>query len=184
MKKLGEFWRVSVRDFWKTGKAGFALFLISLFVSIYGYIAVDYEITKGWNGHESVQKCPKGYFGIYPGWWGFSRNDGRRYRRGYVTVRLVSRQTRKADSGPPKQRALLRARLWVLLQALLRARQRARQRFIEKSWNGIAGEGKQLRAARHSQNLPPACHKTVLNSAIVRMMAFFCRSDLRIATVL
>ena len=59
MKKLGEFWRVSVRDFWKTGKAGFALFLISLFVSIYGYIAVDYEITKGWNGHESVQNILK-----------------------------------------------------------------------------------------------------------------------------
>ena len=66
MKKLGEFWRVSVRDFWKTGKAGFALFLISLFVSIYGYIAVDYEITKGWNGHESVQNVLKDISAFIP----------------------------------------------------------------------------------------------------------------------
>ena len=28
----------ALRDFWKTGKAGFALFLISLFVLIYGSI--------------------------------------------------------------------------------------------------------------------------------------------------
>ena len=59
MIKLGAFWRVSVRDFWKTGKAGFALFLISLFVIIYGYIALDYEVTKGWKGHESVQNVLK-----------------------------------------------------------------------------------------------------------------------------
>ena len=59
MKKFSEFWRISVRDFWKTGKAGFALFLISLFVTIYGYIALDYEIAKGWKGHESVQNVLK-----------------------------------------------------------------------------------------------------------------------------
>lgn len=54
MIKWREFWR-AVRDFWKIGKAGFVLFLISLFVLIYGYIALDYETTKGWKGHESVQ---------------------------------------------------------------------------------------------------------------------------------
>ncbi|MDE0316412.1 MAG: hypothetical protein OXM61_16105 [Candidatus Poribacteria bacterium] len=58
MKKLGEFWR-AVRDFWKTGKTGVALFLISFFVVIYGKIALDYEITKGWTGHESVQNVLK-----------------------------------------------------------------------------------------------------------------------------
>ena len=52
--KWSEFWR-AVRDFWRTGKAGFALFLISFFILIYGYIALDYETTRGWKGHESVQ---------------------------------------------------------------------------------------------------------------------------------
>lgn len=58
LKKLSVFWR-DVRDFWKTGKTGVALFLISFFVVIYGKIALDYEITKGWKGHESVQNVLK-----------------------------------------------------------------------------------------------------------------------------
>ena len=58
LKKLGAFWR-AVRDFWRTGKAGVALFLVSLFVTIYGYIALDYELTRGWQGHESVQNVLK-----------------------------------------------------------------------------------------------------------------------------
>ena len=58
MKKLGEFWRL-VRDFWKTGKTSVVLFLISLFIVIYGKIALDYEITRGWKGHESVQNVLK-----------------------------------------------------------------------------------------------------------------------------
>ena len=66
MRKLSEFWRTAVRDFWKTGKAGFALFLISLFVSIYGFPAVDYEITRGWKGHESVQNVLKDISAFIP----------------------------------------------------------------------------------------------------------------------
>ena len=66
MKKFSEFWRDSVRDFWKTGKAGFALFLISLFVTIYSYIALDYEIAKGWKGHESVQNVLKDISAFIP----------------------------------------------------------------------------------------------------------------------
>ena len=58
MKKEYELWK-SVRDFWKTGKAGFVLFLISLFGIIYSYMALNYEISRGWNGHVSVQNVVK-----------------------------------------------------------------------------------------------------------------------------
>lgn len=51
---LKEFW-LSVRDFWRTGKTGVALFLISVFVLKYGHKAFNFEIAKGWNGHESLQ---------------------------------------------------------------------------------------------------------------------------------
>ena len=54
MKRSRAFWR-GVRDFWRTGKAGVVLFLISLCVMVYSYIALDYELTRGWKGHESVQ---------------------------------------------------------------------------------------------------------------------------------
>ncbi|MDE0426392.1 MAG: hypothetical protein OXN25_16190 [Candidatus Poribacteria bacterium] len=58
MKKESGLWK-SVRDFWKTGKTGFALFLISLFGIIYSYMALNYEILRGWNGHVSVQNVVK-----------------------------------------------------------------------------------------------------------------------------
>ncbi|RKU23494.1 hypothetical protein C6503_02870 [Candidatus Poribacteria bacterium] len=55
---MGDFW-LALRDFWKKGKAGAVLFLISLFVTIYGFIAMDYEVARGWKGHESVQNVLK-----------------------------------------------------------------------------------------------------------------------------
>ena len=58
MEKFGELWK-TLRDFWRAGKAGVVLFLVSLFVVIYGYIALDYEVTRGWNGHASVQNVLK-----------------------------------------------------------------------------------------------------------------------------
>ena len=48
------------------GKAGSALFLISLFVTIYGFIAMDYEVTRGWKGHESVQNVLKDISAFIP----------------------------------------------------------------------------------------------------------------------
>ncbi len=56
----------AVRDFWRTGKTGVALFLISLFALIYGYIALDYELTQGWNGHVSVQNVVKDISSFIP----------------------------------------------------------------------------------------------------------------------
>ena len=58
MENFSELWKV-LRDLWRAGKAGVVLFLVSLFVVIYGYIALDYEVTRGWNGHASVQNVLK-----------------------------------------------------------------------------------------------------------------------------
>ena len=62
---MSDFW-LAIRDFWKKGKAGSALFLISLFVTIYGFIAVDYEGARGWKGHESVQNVLKDISAFIP----------------------------------------------------------------------------------------------------------------------
>ena len=62
---MGHFWR-TLRDFWKTGKAGFVLFLISLCVLIYSYIAIDYELTQTWKGHASVQNIIKDISAFIP----------------------------------------------------------------------------------------------------------------------
>ena len=67
MKKIGDFW-LGIRDFWKKGKTGFALFLLSLSVLIYGYIALDYETTRGWKGHESVQNVLDDISNFIPVW--------------------------------------------------------------------------------------------------------------------
>ena len=58
MKKEHASWK-GIRDFWRTGKTGFALFLVSLFGSIYSYMAWRYEISNGWNGHVSLQNVFK-----------------------------------------------------------------------------------------------------------------------------
>ena len=65
MKQIKTFWQTA-RDFWRTGKTGVALFLISLFALIYGYIALDYEITQGWKGHVSVQNVTKDISAFIP----------------------------------------------------------------------------------------------------------------------
>ena len=62
---MGHFWR-TLRDFWKTGKAGFVLFLISLCVLIYSYIAIDYERIQTWKGHASVQNVIKDISAFIP----------------------------------------------------------------------------------------------------------------------
>ena len=65
MKQIRTFWQV-VRDFWRTGKTGVALFLISLFALIYGYIALEFEIAQGWKGHVSVQNVTKDISAFIP----------------------------------------------------------------------------------------------------------------------
>ena len=65
MKQIRTLWQ-TVRDFWRTGKTGVALFLISLFALIYGYIALDYEIAQGWKGHVSVQNVMKDISAFIP----------------------------------------------------------------------------------------------------------------------
>ena len=92
LKQIKTFWQV-VREFWKTGKTGIALFLISFFALIYGYIAMEFEITQGWKGHVSVQNVLKRCFGIYPRWWGIRSNDNRRHRSNHVIIRLYSSKT-------------------------------------------------------------------------------------------
>ena len=59
------FWK-TIREFWKTGKTGVALFLISIFALIYGYIALEFEVGRGWNGHESVQNVMKDISSFVP----------------------------------------------------------------------------------------------------------------------
>ena len=56
----------AVREFWKTGKTGIALFLISFFALIYGYIAMEFEITQGWKGHVSIQNVLKDVSAFIP----------------------------------------------------------------------------------------------------------------------
>ena len=65
MKKFSTFWQ-AIREFWGTGKTGIALFLISLFALIYGYIALDFEIAQGWKGHVSVQNVTKDISAFIP----------------------------------------------------------------------------------------------------------------------
>ena len=65
MKQIKTFWQV-VREFWQTGKTGIALFLISFFALIYGYIAMEFEITQGWKGHVSVQNVLKDVSAFIP----------------------------------------------------------------------------------------------------------------------
>ena len=62
---MGHFWRTQ-RAFWKTGKAGFVLFLMSLCVLIYSDIAIDYELTQTWKGHASVQNIIKDISAFIP----------------------------------------------------------------------------------------------------------------------
>ena len=55
MKELwGKFWQV-FRDYWNDGKSAITIFIISILTLIYGDIALDHEIDKGWTGHESVE---------------------------------------------------------------------------------------------------------------------------------
>ena len=65
MKKRYRLWNTAL-DFWKNGKPGFVLFFISLLGSIYSYMALDYEIAKGWNGHASVQNVVKDISAFIP----------------------------------------------------------------------------------------------------------------------
>ena len=59
MKELwGKIWRALrdyLRDYWYDGKSTLTIFIISVLTLIYGKIALDHEIEKGWTGHESVE---------------------------------------------------------------------------------------------------------------------------------
>ena len=65
LKQIKTFWQ-AVREFWQTGKTGIALFLISFFALIYGYIAMEFEITQGWKGHVSIQNVLKDVSAFIP----------------------------------------------------------------------------------------------------------------------
>ncbi len=65
MKNVSTFWQ-AVRDFWRTGKTGIVLFLISLLALIYGYIALEFEISQNWKGHVSVQNVTKDISAFIP----------------------------------------------------------------------------------------------------------------------
>ena len=65
LEQIKTFWQ-AVREFWQTGKTGIALFLISFFALIYGYIAMEFEITQGWKGHVSVQNILKDVSAFIP----------------------------------------------------------------------------------------------------------------------
>ena len=55
LKELwGKFWR-ALRDYWNDGKSTITIFIISVLTLIYGKIALDHEIEKGWTGHESLE---------------------------------------------------------------------------------------------------------------------------------
>ena len=51
MENENGFWR----DLWKNSKTSIALFLGSILFLAYSFIAVNYEIGRGWSGHPSVQ---------------------------------------------------------------------------------------------------------------------------------
>ena len=65
LEQIKTFWQ-AVREFWQTGKTGIALFLISFFALIYGYIAMEFEITQGWKGHVSIQNVLKDVSAFIP----------------------------------------------------------------------------------------------------------------------
>lgn len=51
MENENGFWR----DLWKNSKTSIALFLGTILFLAYSFIAVNYEIGRGWSGHPSVQ---------------------------------------------------------------------------------------------------------------------------------
>lgn len=51
MEKEKGFWR----DLWGNSKTSIALFLGSILFISYSFIAIRYEIGKGWRGHPSIQ---------------------------------------------------------------------------------------------------------------------------------
>ena len=54
MNKQRRFWN-SVRDLWKTGKTGVALFVHSILVIIHTCFAVEHEFQTTWKGYASFQ---------------------------------------------------------------------------------------------------------------------------------